>query len=85
MEWRFAVKHDTVYVDGAWVTPADGDWCELEDPATESLFASALLAGESTVGAAVAAARQAFDEGTWTSLTREERLDADKVVPSPSP
>jgi aldehyde dehydrogenase (NAD+) len=69
------LKFDDVYIDGKWVVPADGEWCELEDPVTETMFASAALAGPATMAEAVASSRRAFDDGRWTSLTMAQRMD----------
>jgi acyl-CoA reductase-like NAD-dependent aldehyde dehydrogenase len=69
------LKFDDVYIGGKWVVPGDGEWCALEDPATETVFASVALAGAETMAQAVTAARRAFDDGRWTSLTMAQRMD----------
>src|SRR3954454_10710627 len=68
------IRVEDVYVDGRWVQPVDIEWAELEDPSTEEVFATVALAGPATMNDAVVAARRAFDDGGWTSLSHEDRL-----------
>jgi aldehyde dehydrogenase (NAD+) len=69
------IEHEDVFIDGGWVVPADAERADLEDPSTEETFARVALAGEQAMDAAVAAARRAFDDGSWTGLPIKERLD----------
>ena len=51
------------YIGGEWLAPGRGKWIEVEDPATEEVFARAPLGRREDARRALAAARQAFDEG----------------------
>jgi betaine-aldehyde dehydrogenase len=57
-----------LYIDGAFVEPADGGFLEVIDPASGECFAHAAAAGAADVDAAVAAARRAFDHGPWPRM-----------------
>lgn len=61
-----------LYIDGRWVEPEGGRYDDV-DPATEQTIAAAPDASVAQVGEAIAAARRAFDDGPWTSLSLEER------------
>ncbi|ONH28087.1 aldehyde dehydrogenase family protein [Pseudofrankia asymbiotica] len=74
------ITAEDVYLDGRWVRPDDAEWTDLEDPAREEVFARVALAGPATMDAAVTAARRAFDDGAWTSLTHAERLSYLKAM-----
>ncbi len=52
-------------IDGAWVDAGDGDRFDTVDPATGEVLATIPAAGPPTSTRAVAAARRAFDDGTW--------------------
>jgi acyl-CoA reductase-like NAD-dependent aldehyde dehydrogenase len=52
------------YIDGKWVA-GDGPTFESFNPATGEILARAPASGGTAVGAAVAAARRAFDQGGW--------------------
>jgi aldehyde dehydrogenase (NAD+) len=60
------------YINGTWVDPDSGRY-DVVNPATEEVIAAAPDASVAQVGEAVGAARRAFDDGRWTSLTPEER------------
>ncbi len=53
------------YIDGKWVDAADGERFDVFDPATGEVIATAPHSKPADVDRAVAAARRAFDEGTW--------------------
>jgi acyl-CoA reductase-like NAD-dependent aldehyde dehydrogenase len=61
------------YVDGAWQPAASGATFESRDPATGALVAIAPRSGTEDVDRAIAAARAAFDEGTWPTTAGRER------------
>jgi len=61
-----------LYIDGRWVEPEGGRYDDIA-PATEAVIATAPDASVSQVGAAVAAARSAFDDGPWGTMTPQER------------
>ncbi len=60
------------YIDGTWVSPAEGDDCVVINPATEEPIATISLGGEPDVASAVHAANKAFT--TFSETTPEERL-----------
>lgn len=62
-----------LYIDGAFVEPALGDFLPVIDPATEECFAKAAAGTEADVEAAVAAARRAFDHGPWPRMPAARR------------
>src|SRR6201996_3711271 len=61
-----------LYIDGGWVAPEDGRYDDVS-PATEQTIATAPDASVAQVGQAIAAARRAFDDGPWASMSLEER------------
>lgn len=65
-------------IGGEWVAPGRGRWLEVEDPATEEVFARAPLGRREDARRALAAARAAFDEGPWPRLTPAQRAQAMK-------
>jgi acyl-CoA reductase-like NAD-dependent aldehyde dehydrogenase len=60
-----------MYVDGRWVDAADGATFESYDPATGEVLALVPRSTSVDVDRAVAAARRAFDDGTWGSAVAE--------------
>ncbi|MGA9361161.1 MAG: aldehyde dehydrogenase family protein [Mycobacterium sp.] len=61
-----------LYIDGRWVEPEDGHYDDVS-PATESVIASAPDASVGQVGEAIAAARRAFDDGPWATMSGQDR------------
>jgi aldehyde dehydrogenase (NAD+) len=61
-----------LYIDGRWVEPEDGRYDDVS-PATETVIASAPDATVGQVGAAIAAARRAFDDGPWATMSGQHR------------
>ena len=61
-----------LYIDGRWVEPEDGRYDDVS-PATETVIASAPDASVGQVGAAIAAARRAFDDGPWATMSGQDR------------
>ncbi len=61
-----------LYIDGRWVEPQDGRYDDIS-PATEQTIATAPDASVAQVGEAIAAARRAFDEGPWASMSLDDR------------
>jgi acyl-CoA reductase-like NAD-dependent aldehyde dehydrogenase len=53
------------FIDGKWVDAQDGERFDVFNPATGAVIATAAHSKPTDVDAAVAAARRAFDEGTW--------------------
>ena len=64
---------DRLYIDGTWVAPVRGGSLPVIDPATEEVFAQIPAATAEDAGAAVTAARAAFDHGPWPRLSGAER------------
>jgi betaine-aldehyde dehydrogenase len=62
-----------LYIGGRWESARDGDRREIRCPADGSLVAEVDEAGPLDTGAAVAAARQAFDDGGWPDTSALER------------
>jgi aldehyde dehydrogenase (NAD+) len=61
-----------LYIDGQWVEPEDGRYDDIS-PATEQTIGTAPDASVAQVGAAIAAARRAFDSGPWADISLEDR------------
>jgi betaine-aldehyde dehydrogenase len=62
------------FIGGASAVPAEGRYCDLVDPATGEVFASAPVSGKPDVDRAMEAASAAFE--TWRTTTPSERQQA---------
>ncbi len=60
-------------LDGKRVPAAEGKTFQTANPATGEALAEVALAGEEDVNRAVAAARRAFDEGSWPKMKAADR------------
>jgi betaine-aldehyde dehydrogenase len=60
-------------IDGAWADAADGATIERRSPAHDKVVAVYAQAGVADAERAIAAARRAFDEGTWPQMKGAER------------
>jgi len=60
-------------IDGTSRAAQDGGTFDLRHPATGVVIGKIPLATPDDVGAAIAAARRAFDEGPWRSITPADR------------
>ncbi len=69
-----------LYIDGAFVPAADGRTFTSTNPFNGENIASFARAGLADVDKAVQAARHAFDRGTWTSLSRQQRSTFIKAI-----
>ena len=68
------VPHATkLLINGKWVNAASGKTFDTFNPATEAKICSIAAAGEEDVNRAVAAARNAFDNGPWRRMPAVER------------
>ncbi len=67
-------EFEGLYIGGRWTPPATGDVIEQISPMTERRLGTAPGASSADVDRAVAAARRAFDEGPWPSMTVQERI-----------
>lgn len=71
---------EALYINGAKVAPEAGTEAVI-NPATEAVIGQAPIASLSQVDAAIAAAREAFDNGPWPQMTLDQRGDIlDKMV-----
>src|SRR5690606_17161007 len=62
---------DKLYIDGSWQAGSGTE--DVLNPATEEVIGHAPVGNTVTARAAIAAARQAFDQGTWSALSMAER------------
>jgi betaine-aldehyde dehydrogenase len=67
------MEERSMYVDGEWVGARSGARFDVVDPATGKTIATVPDAEAPDVDRAVAAARSAFDDGTWAAVTERER------------
>lgn len=79
MAWKSAdgameIQHpDRFLIGGEWVAPATGRTIRHINPATEDTEVEVAEGVEADIDRAVAAARQAFDQGPWPRMTPRER------------
>ncbi|MES2263994.1 MAG: aldehyde dehydrogenase family protein [Pseudomonadota bacterium] len=64
---------DSLYINGAWVRPESQQTEAIVNPATEQVIGHAPVGGLVEAGAAIAAARRAFDSGPWPRMSPAER------------
>jgi len=62
-----------LYIDGQFVDSASHRWIDVINPATQEAIARVPEPTFAEVGAAVSAARRAFDAGPWPDVTAQER------------
>ncbi len=62
-----------MFVNGAWQLAADGGTREVHNPANGRVIATVAEGSAADAQAAVSAARKAFDEGPWGSMSAAER------------
>ncbi len=72
-EARGIRSFDKLLIGGEWRTPASSKKIEVISPLTEQVIATVPEASEADMDAAVAAARDAFDNGPWARASAEER------------
>jgi acyl-CoA reductase-like NAD-dependent aldehyde dehydrogenase len=63
------------FIGGEWVEPTTDHKIDVVEAATERLFYSVAEGEVADVGRAVAAARQAFDEGPWPHMAPSQRAE----------
>lgn len=66
----------TLFIGGDFVAPATSDRIEVINPTTEQVLGSCPAGSDADMDAAVAAARDAFDNGPWPRTSPSERADA---------
>ncbi len=64
---------ESLFINGEFVPNTTDSWIPVYDPSTEEVIAETPDASIADVDRAVAAARQAFDEGGWPQTTAQER------------
>ncbi|GLP69521.1 aldehyde dehydrogenase [Streptomyces sp. TUS-ST3] len=67
------IEPGRLFVQGQWREAADGARTEVLDPSRGTVLTTVAEAGATDVDAAVRAAREAFDSGTWSGLSGRER------------
>ncbi|WP_370631630.1 aldehyde dehydrogenase [Novosphingobium sp. FKTRR1] len=65
---------ESLFIGGRWVRAHSGRLIELVSPDTEQVVARVAEADEADMDAAVAAARDAFDNGPWQTTPPAERI-----------
>jgi aldehyde dehydrogenase (NAD+) len=65
--------HDRFYIGGQWVEPAGTDTIEVISPHTEEVIGRVPDGTPADMDRAVAAARDAFDNGPWPRMTPADR------------
>jgi acyl-CoA reductase-like NAD-dependent aldehyde dehydrogenase len=70
------IVRDKLYIGGSWVTPSDPDLLlDILSPHDQSVLGRVAQAVNADVDAAVAAAREAFDNGPWPGTDPKERQE----------
>jgi betaine-aldehyde dehydrogenase len=67
--------YDRLFIGGDWVVPATTSTIEVISPHTEEVIARVPHASEADVDRAVAAARQALEQGPWSGFSATDRAD----------
>jgi len=68
-------ERSDLFIGGTWVAPNSTDVIEVVSPASEEVIGRVPQANQADIDAAVAAARAAFDDGPWPSMSPAERAD----------
>ncbi len=67
------IVKDKLFIGGHWVAPSTADTVDVIGAATEEVLARVPDGARPDMDKAVAAAREAFDNGPWPRLTPAER------------
>jgi aldehyde dehydrogenase (NAD+) len=71
---QYSIKApQSLFIDGKWVAPASKQTLSVISPVTEEVLMTFAAATEKDMDKAVAAAREAFDNGPWPRLDQKER------------
>ncbi|MGH7270004.1 MAG: aldehyde dehydrogenase family protein, partial [Polyangiaceae bacterium] len=68
------LSHDEFFIGGRFAKSHGDDYVHVISPSSEETIGRFPAAVEADVDDAVAAARQAFDEGPWPTMPLEERI-----------
>jgi aldehyde dehydrogenase (NAD+) len=71
---------DRFFIAGRWATPSSSATIDVIDSATEESYFQVAEAQAEDISRAVAAAREAFDEGPWPRLGHAERAEYLRAV-----
>lgn len=63
-----------LYINGQWQKPSSNAFEDVINPATEEIIGQAPLANAADAESAILAARTAFDNGPWPTMTFAERI-----------
>ncbi len=66
---------DRFFIDGDWVAPSSSATVDVIDSSTEQVYFRVPEAQAADVDRAVTAARRAFDEGPWPTMSHADRAD----------
>ncbi len=66
---------DRFFIDGEWVAPSSDATVEVIDSSTELVYFRVPEAQAADMDRAVSAARRAFDEGPWPTMTHADRAE----------
>ncbi|MFJ6805769.1 aldehyde dehydrogenase [Streptomyces anulatus] len=69
------LEHRTLFIGGRWAEPAGSETIDVVSPVTEQVVGRVPHATPEDVDRAVAAAREAFDNGPWPRMTPAERIE----------
>ncbi|MBA2937146.1 aldehyde dehydrogenase [Paenibacillus sp. CGMCC 1.16610] len=67
--------YDKLFIGGTWQAPVNQEVLEIRSPHDQSVVGNAAQASPADIDLAVAAARNAFDNGPWPRLTPSERQE----------
>ena len=68
------LDRSTFFINGEWATPATDALLEVVSPHSEEVVARVPEGSVADIDAAVAAAREAFDQGPWPRMSPAERI-----------
>lgn len=71
--WKFLQKPQKMFIGGQWLESSSGKYAEVLEPSTGALLTRIPEGSAEDVNRAVAAAREQFDNGTWSRLKPLER------------
>jgi len=77
------LTRDTFFIDGQWVAPSSSGRIEVISPRSEVVVGSVPEGQPADIDRAVAAARKAFDSGSWPRMSVEERAVVMRRIAAP--